>query len=245
MSSLLSSLLIGVAAIFPALIWYGLHRAATSADFADRRPQASTLSAALLSCWVAAAALLARDGVFHPSSTRLIAVIPNTVVFVALVVALWLVLLSVVPAYRETINRIPQHWLIGAQSFRVAGGLLLVSYGAGKLPAVLALPIGCGELISGVGAGFVAAAWHKRRGAARVVAWLWNAFGIVSLLAAVALIALTTPGTALYRSELGDSSLFSLYPLVLLQVVVGPMVALLHIVSVRGLIRWAPKPRGD
>src|SRR5262249_23493959 len=52
----------------------------------------------------------------------------------------YLLLLS--PAFRRIIEGVPQHWLIGIQSFRILGGVFLVRYFTGELPGLFALPAG-------------------------------------------------------------------------------------------------------
>jgi hypothetical protein len=44
----------------------------------------------------------------------------------------YLLLLS--PTFRRIVAAVPQHWLIGIQTFRILGGALLVRYFAGQLP---------------------------------------------------------------------------------------------------------------
>ena len=45
------------------------------------------------------------------------------------------------------------------------------------------------------------------------------------------------PGTPMYRPEMGDNAVFALFPLGLLQVVYGPLFILLHVFSMRALLR--------
>ena len=65
-------------------------------------------------------------------------------------------LLLVSPAFRRIVAAVPQHWVIGIQTFRILGGVWLARYFAGQLPGLFALPAGIGDVATGLLAPFVA-----------------------------------------------------------------------------------------
>jgi hypothetical protein len=104
----------------------------------------------------------------------------------------YLMLLS--PTFRRIVAAVPQHWLIGIQTFRIMGGMWLTRYFAGQLPGRFALPVGIGDVATGLLALFVAYAWYSGKPYARGTAIAWNLFGIADLINAVALGTITGGG---------------------------------------------------
>jgi len=47
-------------------------------------------------------------------------------------------LLLLLPTFRRIVAAVPQHWLIGVQTFRILGAVFLVRYFAGQLPGLFA-----------------------------------------------------------------------------------------------------------
>src|SRR5215831_8189589 len=135
----------------------------------------------------------------------------------------YLLLLS--PAFRQIVAAVPQHWLIGIQTFRILGGLFLVRYFAGELPGLFALPTGIGDVAAGLLAPFVAYAWYSGKPYARGAAIVWNLFGMADLVNAVALGALTGGGGGI------------IFPIVLVPVYGVPRAFLIHSYSLIGLLR--------
>jgi len=143
----------------------------------------------------------------------------------------YLLLLS--PAFRQIVAAVPQHWLIGIQTFRMLGGLFLVRYFAGELPGLFALPAGIGDVATGVLAPFVAYAWYSGKRYARGAAIVWNLFGMADLVNAVVLGALTNGGTG-----------GIVFPTVLIPAYGVPRAFLIHSYSLIGLLRkTSQRPR--
>jgi hypothetical protein len=136
----------------------------------------------------------------------------------------YLLLLS--PTFRRIVDTVPQHWLIGIQTFRILGGLFLVRYFAGELPGLFALPAGIGDVTTGLLAPFVAYAWYSGKPYARGVAIAWNLFGMADLVNAVVLGALTGGGAG-----------GIVFPTVLVPVYGVPRAFLIHSYSLIGLLR--------
>jgi len=135
----------------------------------------------------------------------------------------YLLLLS--PTFRRIIAAVPQHWLIGIQVFRILGAVWLVSYFAGGLPGLFALPAGIGDVATGLVAPFVAYAWYRGKPYARSAAIAWNLFGMADLVNAVVLATLTGAGAGI------------VFPLVLIPAYGVPRSLLIHSYSLIRLLR--------
>jgi hypothetical protein len=77
----------------------------------------------------------------------------------------YLLLLS--PTFRRIVATVPQHWLIGIQTFRILGGAWLVRYFAGQLPVFSRCRPGIGDVATALLAPFVAYAWYSFKPYAR------------------------------------------------------------------------------
>jgi hypothetical protein len=133
--------------------------------------------------------------------------------------------------FRDVIAAIPQHWLIGIQTFRILGGVFLVRYFEGQLPGVFAIPAGVGDVLTGIFAPLVAYWWLSAKPYARPAAIAWNLFGMADLVNAVALGVLTGGG--------GGGIVF---PIVLIPVYAVPRAFLIHSFSLIGLLRKSSRP---
>jgi len=175
-------------------------------------------SAAVLLVWLASVMLLGANDVFRNDAARIPAALLTTLA------AGYLLLLS--RTFRAIISGIPQHWLIGIQTFRVIGGVFLVRYFQGQLSGVFAIPAGVGDLLTGLLAPLVAYWWVARKPYARTAAIAWNLFGMADMVNAVVLGALTGGG--------GGGIVF---PLVLIPTYAVPRALLIHSYSLIGLLR--------
>ena len=185
-------------------------------------------SAIVFAAWLLAVVLLGSDGFFRND------VVPPRVpaTLIATLVVGYLALLS--PAFRGIVGKIPQHWLIGIQTFRILGGVFLVRYFAGELPGIFAIPAGVGDVLTGLLAPLVAYWWYSRKPYARTAAIAWNLFGMADLVNAVTIGFLT-----------GGAGGAIVFPIVLIPVYGVPRAFLLHSYSLLGLLREtsrAPAP---
>jgi hypothetical protein len=185
-------------------------------------------SAVIAAAWLGGLFLLGAAGFFR--SDVLAQRIPMALGATLLVG--YLLLLS--PAFRRIIDGVPQHWLIGIQSFRILGGVLLVRYFTGELPGLFALPAGIGDVATGLLAPFVAYAWYSGKPYARTLAIVWNLFGMADLVNAVVLGALTSGAGGL------------VFPTVLVPAYGVPRAFLIHSYSLIGLLRkTSQEPRRE
>ena len=179
-------------------------------------------SAAVLVVWLVSVMLLASNGVFRSDAPRI------PVALLTTLAAGYLLLSS--RTFRAIISSIPQHWLIGIQTFRILGGVFLVRYFQGELSGVFAIPAGVGDILTGLFAPLVAYWWVAGRPYARTAAIVWNLFGMADLVNAVLLGALTGGG--------GGGIVF---PIVLIPTYAVPRAFLVHSYSLIGLLRKASR----
>lgn len=177
-------------------------------------------SAVVAAVWLVGMFLLGATNVFRND------VLPPRVPVALLATLLLGYLLLLSPTFRRIVAAVPQHWLIGIQTFRILGGVFLVRYYAGELPGLFALPAGIGDVTTGLLALFVAYAWYSGKPYARGAAIAWNLFGMADLLDAVVLGTLTGGGTG-----------GIVFPIVLIPVYAVPRAFLIHSYSLIGLLR--------
>ncbi len=183
-------------------------------------------SAVVFGVWLFAIVLLASQHVFRNDVRP--PRIPMTLL--ATLAIGYLSLMS--QTFRRIIAGIPQHWLIGIQTFRILGAVFLIRYIQGQLPGVFAIPAGVGDILTGVLAPFVAYWWYAGKPYARGAAIAWNLFGMADLINALTIGVLTRGGGIVF-------------PLVLIPVYAVPRALLVHSYSLIGLLRntsLRPKP---
>jgi hypothetical protein len=219
--------------------WFGLRAAAPAAV----RPLVTAAAGLFLGAWLYAALSLSIAGVFHPGARGLafggssVPPLVGALLFLVVALAMASVLFFLVPPLRRTLDEIPGHWLVAVHALRVMGFLVLSAGLSGVLPIAFAGPAGVGDGLTGLAAPFVAYTIHQRRRGAQVAALLWNMFGLADLIVVAVLCALSTPATPGYRPALGDNSNFALFPTGLLPIFCAPLFILLHLLSIRALLR--------
>lgn len=190
------------------------------------------VAAALLSAWVAWAALAVNELVVAPEPAFGSGVLrqPALLLVMLAMVALCLTALFGSKSMRAINAATPAAWLIGVQSYRVAGGMFLWPFlAAGALPAGFALPAGIGDMMTGIAAPIVALAVARNRKGAHTWAIAWNLFGILDLLVA--------PVAAV----LSHSTNIARFPLVFVPLFLGPPLGILtHLYSLRNLAVTRP-----
>lgn len=213
-----------VQSVSSALYWIGLCVGIRALPGDRARRAGWTIgTGVVLAAWLVAIVLLASDNVFRND------VLPPRIPTALLLTLLAGYLLLLSPTFRAIIANIPQHWLIGIQTFRVLGGIFLIRYLDGQLPGVFAIPAGIGDVLTGIFAPLVAYWWFTGKSYARGAAIAWNLFGMADLVNAVAIGALT-----------GGAGGGIVFPIVLIPVYAVPRAFLLHSYSLIGLIRQAP-----
>jgi hypothetical protein len=111
----------------------------------------------------------------------------------------------------------PAHWLIWAQTYRMAGLMFLFPFlYYGIVPAAFAIPAGLGDFVAGAFAPFVGLAVARQRPHAIKWATAWNIFGLLDLIVA--------PTAAV----LSQAQVIGLYPLSLVPLFIGPPLGISH-----------------
>jgi|GEM_PF-1196438 len=182
------------------------------------------LIAASLAAWLGWAVLAVHEPVVAPeppsTGVQNLYLLLKMSVFVSLGIAALLFSKSMRALYAAT----PPAWLIGIQTYRVAGVIflwpLLVS---GALPATFALFAGIGDLLTGLAAPLVAFALARNHPRAHARAVAWNCFGILDFLVAVT------------AAVLSGSTNIGHFPLVIVPLFIVPIGLLAHIYSLRNL----------
>lgn len=199
---------------------------------AERRASAAgagapfALAAAAVLAWGALVFVLAREGVFESTSETTTPVIALGIV-TPIVAGVGLLRVA---AVRRAIERIPLHWLIGVQLYRVVGCLFLIAYAQDEMPAEFALPAGIGDILVGLSA-VVAARLLATRGAgrARTAALAWCALGIGDLVVAVGTGFLSAPSTFQQLALDAPNAAITSYPFVLIPTFAVPLSIVLHV----------------
>jgi hypothetical protein len=214
-----------IQSVASTLHWIGLYVGIRSLPGdAWRRRRWAIGSALVLIGWLVAVMLLAANDFFRLDAPRI------PLALLATLAAGYLFLLS--RTFREIIAGIPQHWLIAIQTFRILGGVFLVRYFQGELPAVFAIPAGVGDVLTGIFAPLVAHWWFAGKPYARGAAIAWNLFGMADLVNAVIIGGLTGGG--------GGGIVF---PIVLIPTYGVPRAFLIHSYSLIRLLRkTSPRP---
>src|SRR5215831_6747741 len=210
-----------VQAVNSTLTWIGFYVGIRALPGARARQSRWIIgSAVVAAAWLVGVFLLGAADVFRND------VLPPRIPIAlgATLLSGYLLLLS--PTFRRIVAAVPQHWLIGIQTFRILGSVFLVRYFAGGLPGLFALPAGIGDVATGLLAPFVAYAWYSGKPYARSLAIAWTLFGMADLVNAVVLGTLTNGGAG----GIG-------FPVVLIPAYGVPRAFLIHSYSLIGLLR--------
>lgn len=207
---------------------------------AERRPAVLWIGGGAVAAWFAAAFVLARHGFYE--STPATTMPPRIGPAIVLPTVVCCALPAIGPA-RRAIGRLPLHWLVGVQTYRVAGGLFLLAWLQDDLPAEFALPAGIGDVLVGIAAPFVALRL-ARDGIGRASALVagWCALGIADLAVAVTCGLLTAPSAFQQLALDHPNAAITSYPLVLIPTFAVPVSIALHVYALARLRERLPAP---
>jgi hypothetical protein len=210
-------------------LWAGLGRTTL-----DRRQRTVTWLAVVLPllAWYLAIWQFARSGGFQARPAGGSAPLLPMAIFLPLLIALPLLIRS--KRLAAVLDSVSPAWLVGFQAYRVLGYVFLVRWAAGELPGTFALPAGIGDVL--VGALALPVAFYLQSGAAggRAAAYAWNLLGILDLLVAVTIGALTATGRI--PVDVPNAATTS-FPLVMIPAFAVPLSLILHGVSLWQLTR--------
>lgn len=139
------------------------------------------------------------------------------------------------PAFRRAVLSIPLTGLVGIHSVRVAGVFFLILHAEGRLAAPFSTSAGWGDIIAGAIAIPLTAQLLWRGTAPRWVLSAWNAIGTLDLITAIALGALSAPGTPFHVfTEAPGTAAMGTLPWVLIPAFLVPLFLLSHfLIAVR------------
>lgn len=189
-----------------------------------RRLVVSTLGLWVVAIWslVAAGALAYEQG----------ELLPGFLVALAIPVAagLWLLRL---PTFRAVLDAVPMPVLVGAQGFRLLGGVFLLVPAAGLGPAAF-VSAGWGDMVTGALA--IAATWLWARGSryGREAVLAFTAAGLFDLTNVARILLQYYPA---WTHEGPTTEAATLFPMALVPAIAAPVALLLHVYVVRGLLR--------
>ena len=133
-------------------------------------------------------------------------------------------------AAKQALLAIPLWLLIGVNSIRVLGVYFVILHAGGRLPAPFAPTAGWGDIIVGLTAGPLAWFAFRRMSLARPAIWIWNAFGLVDLIAAIGLGVTSSPGPLRLIFAEPGTSLMTTLPWLLIPGFLVPLLAWTHLV---------------
>jgi hypothetical protein len=206
-----------------SLIWLGAARMPASAQ--SRYTTAGVLSAVLIG-WLGVAQYLGEAATTGTTLPIVLSglLIPPTVA----AIGLWRS-----DNVARLVSAIPLHWLVAAQVYRVAGGVVLVLWADGRMPWQFALPAGIGDVATASTAVAVAALLARNAVGAHRVAYAWCLFGIADIVVAAIMGAMTSPAAAHLLALKTPNLLIESYPLVMHPFYGVPLGLMLH-----GLVLW-------
>jgi len=136
---------------------------------------------------------------------------------------------SVSPSVRAALLGMPMPFLIGLNVWRIAGGFFLLLAVQGRLGGPFPYSAGWGDVITGALA--LPVAFLALRGEGKALVWAWNAFGMLDLVAALALGIISANGSPLQIIHAGEGSqAVQMMPWSLIPTVLVPMFLIVHAV---------------
>ena len=189
-----------------------------------------------LAIWYGAIVVLGEKGLF--TARPLIA--PNMIfAFIAFFYFIRRVYAS--PDLQRIFEAIPVSWLMNVQVFRVMGVGFLTLYMTKILPGEFAIPTGVGDILVGITGPIVAYIYNLQKSYSRKLAIWWNYLGIADLILAISLGILTYPpfkflDFQFIPTEISNEPI-ALFPLVIIPLFAVPLSILLHLFSLRVLLK--------
>jgi len=200
------------------LMLFGIYRVTRS--FAERKNLSFIFGSLTVVLWHLAAIYITKSGVFLR--------FPLPVAAIASVIVSYLLFTRVKP-FSKIVDNMPLHWFVLIQFFRVFGGVLLVLYAQDYQPGAFAVPAGTGDVFIGLTALWVTLMLVKQSPIAVTAAKWWAILGIVDLVVAITMGALTSPFAG------GNNFLISMYPLAIIPAFRVPFMCTLHLILLRKL----------
>lgn len=225
---------VGVRLMTHGLIALGLWIGLESTELTPGQRQATWLAVMVpFTLWAAVTWTAAINGAFHIGASPL-PLLPAAILLPVIVLAPLLLWSNRVA---QLLDAMPMNWLIALQLYRIFGSQWLVYWLRGLLPTLWALPAGTGDVLTGLFAVPVAIALATGTIQGRKGAIFWNIFGLADLAVAIGLGMIMSPGPFQLIASNGPSMALDTFPNVLTPAFVVPGSILLHILSLRQLLR--------
>jgi hypothetical protein len=183
--------------------------------------------------WSAAAWTAAINGLFRTGAFSL-PLLPAAILL-PVIVGTPVLLLS--KRVGQLLDTMPTTWLVAVQLYRILGSQWLVYGLRGVMPGLWALPAGIGDVLTGLFALPAAIALATGTAPGRKTAIFWNMFGIADVAVAIVLGMIMSPGPFQLIVPSGAGMAVDTFPNVLTPAFVVPCSILLHVLSLRQLIR--------
>jgi hypothetical protein len=192
------------------------------------RPASKFVAFAIAAIWFSLIVMIAAAGGFvgpgitgpfpAPVAAFLILVIAGAAAWLA-----W-------PDFRRAVLSVPLVALVGINGVRVAGVFFLILHAQGRLAAPFSTSAGWGDIIVGAIAIPLAALMIGKGTVSRWLLGSWNALGILDLITAIALGALSAPGTP-FRvfTEAPSTVAMGTLPWVMIPTTLVPLFLLTHL----------------
>jgi hypothetical protein len=181
--------------------------------------------------WFLLAVALAAAGAYRGSPDRL----PTIQYGLFVPVIAGVVLLWRSAAFRRLIDAVPQNLLVGVQLYRALGVVFLILLAMDRLPGLFAWPAGTGDVLVGLVAPIVGAAYLRGPRESGGLVRAWNVLGLADLAVAVTTGFLTSPSAVQRFALEAPNDLISAFPLVLVPTFLVPISIVLHVASLKKL----------
>jgi hypothetical protein len=147
---------------------------------------------------------------------------------IALPLAIFFAGLRLAPSFHEFVLSLDLRLIVGMQAWRWAGLGFLFLYAHNVLPAVFALPAGLGDMAVGVAAPWMTLALVRQPDFARSRAFIrWNLLGILDLVVAVSIAAVSALLTTGAPGEISTAPMATL-PLLVIPGFLVPLFLMMH-----------------
>jgi len=211
-------------------LWLGLE----AADLTPRQRRTTWLAVVVpVTLWAAIAWTAAINGVFRTGFSPL-PLLPAAI-FLPVIGGVPLIVLS--KRVGQVLDAVPDTWLVALQVYRVLGVQWLAYWMRGLLPTVFALPAGTGDVLTGLFAlqAAIAVAAGTARGRRAVI--YWNIFGLADFAIAITMGMIVSSGQFQFIAPDVSGVGVDTFPNVLTPAFVVPSSVLLHVLSIRQLLR--------
>jgi len=198
-------------------------------------------TAFILGIWIGLLTILSFKGFFTdfnklPPRPALAILIPLPIIF----------LIAFSKTGTQLLQKVPQHWLVFMQSFRVIVELLLLfAFMAGKLPVQMTFEGRNFDVLTGVLALPVGYLLARKKNNASKLAIAFNIIGILLLLNILVIAVLSMPTSIRYFMNEPSNTLVGQFPFILLPGVLVPIAYTMHIFSLRQLLAKQNKVNVD